>query len=283
MPTLSELNLYPIKSCGAVTVHEAIVTAAGLMSGSIHDREWMIVDEEGQFLTQRDYPKMALIKPQIKTDMLAMGMAGMPLLELPLSLPADDDLRLTQVHIWNDQLKAHDCGKEAAQWFSEAVGTTCRLVRFPGHAKRMANSKWTGAIEAPTLFSDGFPVLVISEASLEDLNQRLMQQGRFPLPMNRFRPNIVFSGVNAFEEDYAETIMIGDVILKPVKPCPRCPIPSIDQATGEIGPDPLDVLRTYRANPEVNGGITFGMNAIVLQGAGQSLRVGQTINVTLAF
>jgi uncharacterized protein YcbX len=283
MPTLSELNLYPIKSCGAVMAHEATITAAGLMSGTVCDREWMLVDEEGHFLTQRRHPEMALIRPQIEVDMLTIRMPGMPLLEVPLSMPANGNLPLTQVHIWNDQLEAHDCGRTAAQWFSDVLETKCRLVRFPKNAKRIANPEWTDGIDAPTLFSDGFPVLVISEASLADLNQRLMQQGRSPLPMNRFRPNLVLSGVDAFEEDYAEAIMIGDVVLKPVKPCPRCPIPSIDQATGEIGPDPLDILRTYRVNPKVDGGITFGMNAIVLQGAGKSLRIGQAADVTLAF
>ena len=143
--------------------------------------------------------------------------------------------------------------------------------------------KWTGGIEAPTLFADGYPMLVISEASLQDLNEKLQAQGRTPLPMNRFRPNIVITGIGAFEEDYAEALRIGAAKLKPVKPCPRCPIPSIDQATGEIGPDPLDILRTYRVNPKVDGGITFGMNAILIAGECEVLRVGQAVEVDLAF
>ncbi|MBS0309561.1 MAG: MOSC domain-containing protein, partial [Proteobacteria bacterium] len=168
-------------------------------------------------------------------------------------------------------------------WFSSALGTTCRLVRFYSHIKRIANTEWTGGIEAPTLFADGYPILVISTASLADLNEKLLARGRTALPMNRFRPNIVIDGVGAFEEDFTRTITAGEVTLQPVKPCPRCVIPSIDQATGEIGPSPLDILQTYRADPKIGGGLAFGMNAIVLTGAGQTLRVGQEVAVELAF
>jgi hypothetical protein len=124
---------------------------------------------------------------------------------------------------------------------------------------------------------------VIGAGSLADLNEKLIAQGRAGLPMNRFRPNLVFGDLAAYEEDFAESYKLGDATLKPVKPCPRCPIPSIDQATGEIGPDPLDILRTYRVNPKVDDGITFGMNAILLSGAGQLVRVGQQVDVNLAF
>jgi len=180
-------------------------------------------------------------------------------------------------------VKAFDCDELTAAWFSGFLGVPCRLVRFHVDAKRSANTQWTGGIEAPLLFSDGYPMLVISQASLEDLNQKLAAQDREPLPMNRFRPSIVINGVGAFEEDFAASFSIGNATLKPVKPCPRCPIPSVDQATGLIGPDPLDILQSYRVNPKIDGGIAFGMNAILLDGDGELLRVGQEVEVKLDF
>jgi uncharacterized protein YcbX len=133
------------------------------------------------------------------------------------------------------------------------------------------------------MFSDGYPILVAGAASLEDLNGKLRAAGREAIPMNRFRPNLVIDGIEAFEEDYAESFEIGDAVLKPVKPCPRCPMPSVDQATGEFGPDPLDIMQSYRAKPEVDGALCFGMNSILIAGEGQRVQVGQEIAVTLAF
>lgn len=283
MATLTELNLYPIKSCAGIALREATLTAAGLMSEHIYDREWMVVDAQGNFMTQRAYPKMALIVPRLKTETLELRAPGMLRLEIPLGLPHPDDERTLQVRVWNDTVKAYDCDETTAAWFSGFLGVPCRLVRFHPGARRIASTKWTGGVEAPTLFSDGYPVLVISEASLGDLNEKLKAQGRDALPMQRFRPNLVMSGVEAFEEDYMESFKMGNATLKPVKPCARCPIPSIDPTTGEFGPDPLDILRTYRANPKVDGGITFGMNAILLEGDGQMLSIGQEVEVSLAF
>jgi uncharacterized protein YcbX len=283
MPILTELNLYPIKSCAGIALREATITEAGLMSEHIYDREWMVVDAQGEFLTQREHPKMALIKPRIKADTLELRAPGMLILDILLDLPDPDNAPTLNVKVWDDTVKAYDCDDTTALWFSNFLGVTCRLVRFHPHAQRMANTEWTNGVEAPTLFSDGYPMLVISEASLADLNEKLTAQGRDALPMNRFRPNIVINGVDAFEEDHAESFSIGDALLKPVKPCPRCPIPSIDQGIGEAGPDPLDILQTYRVNPKVDGGIAFGMNAILLDGEGQVLRVGQEIGIKLAF
>ena len=283
MPTLTALTLYPIKSCAGIALREAVLTTAGLTSEHVYDREWMVVDMQGEFMTQREHPKMAQITPRIKADTLELRAPGMLRLEIPLDLPDPDDAPTIDVRVWNDMVNAYDCDDITATWFSQAIGVPCRLVRFHPHAKRVANREWTGGVEAPTLFADGYPMLVISEASLQDLNEKLRAQGRAALPMNRFRPNLVIDGIEAFEEDYAESITIGAAKLKPVKPCPRCPIPSVDQATGVVGPDPLDILQTYRANPKLDGAITFGMNAIVLEGEGQILRVGQEVDVKLAF
>ena len=283
MPILTELNLYPIKSCAGIALREATLTAAGLMSEHIYDREWMVVDANGVFMTQREHPKMALITPRIKAETLELRAPGMLRLEIPLGLPDPDDAPALEVRVWDDTVQAFDCDETTAAWFSGFLGVPCRLVRFHANAKRIANTDWTGGIEAPTLFSDGYPVLVISQASLADLNEKLLAQGRAALPMNRFRPSLVIDGVGAFEEDYAASLALGNATLKPVKPCARCPIPSIDQATGTIGPDPLDILQGYRANPKLDGGITFGMNAILLNGDGELLRVGQEVDVQLAF
>lgn len=283
MSILSGLYFYPIKSCGGIALREATVTTAGLMSKCVRDREWMVVDADGHFLTQREYPKMALIAPHIGADTLELHAPGMRQLDIPLDRPPPNTASALNVHIWNDRITACDCGETAAAWFSDALGVQCRLVRFGPAEKRAADPEWTDGIDAQALFADGYPMLVISQASLADLNQKLMARGRAALPMNRFRPNLVIDGIAAFEEEYADSIKIGDAVLKPVKPCPRCPIPSIDQATGEAGPDPLDILQTYRTNARVGGSITFGMNAILLAGEGRVLRVGQEIDVDLAF
>ncbi|TFW07917.1 MOSC domain-containing protein [Oxalobacteraceae bacterium OM1] len=283
MAVLTELNLYPVKSCAGIALREATLTPAGLMSQHIYDREWMVVDQQGRFMTQRDFPRMALVTPRLRYETLELRAPGMLRIEVPLDLPHPDDARVVHVQVWDVTVPAYDCDETTAAWFTAFLGVPCRLVRFHAEAKRLASSKWTGDVEAPTLFSDGYPMLVISEGSLADLNARLAAQGRAALPMNRFRPNVVIGGVEAFEEDYAASIAIGDAVLKPVKPCARCPMPSVDQATGEFGPDPLDILQTYRANPKVDGGITFGMNAILLRGEGTLLRVGQDVSLTLDF
>jgi uncharacterized protein len=283
MATLTELNLYPVKSCGGFSLKEASIAASGLMSGLVHDRQWMVVDASGEYLTQRTCPNMACVKPRLGGDFLELSAPGMTPISMPLIPPDPGTTRTIDVRIWDDRVKAYDCGDAAASWFSTALAMPCRLVRFHPHAQRQADPVWTVGIEAPAFFSDGFPILVISEASLADLNEKLVQKGRSALPMDRFRPNIVIGGVDAFEEDYAATITIGELILKPVKPCPRCPIPSVDQASGQVGPDPLDILRTYRVNAKVNGGITFGMNTVVQSGAGTRLHVGQAVDLILDF
>ncbi|OWW19789.1 MOSC domain-containing protein [Noviherbaspirillum denitrificans] len=283
MPTLTELNLYPVKSCAGISLREAVLTPAGLMVEQIYDREWMVVDAKGEFMTQRDFPKMALITPRIKADTLELRAPGMLRLEVPLGLPDPEDAKVVQVRVWEDTVQAYDCDEVTATWFTKFLGTPCRLVRFHAEAKRVASSNWTGDVEALALFADAFPMLVISEGSLADLNGKLKAQGREVLPMNRFRPNIVIGGVEAFEEDIAKSFRIGAAKLKPVKPCSRCNVPSVDQSTGIPGPDPLDIMQSYRANPKLDGALTFGMNTILLEGEGQVLRIGQDVDIDLAF
>ena len=287
MPTLSSLTLYPIKSCAGLSLQQAILTTSGLATDvagvRITDREWMVVDANGGFMTQRDFPPMALITPTLTAAALELRFPGMPALAIPLA-PPDAALASTRrVHIWDESLRAWEYDAEVAAWFSIALGVACRLVRCHADVTRAVSQKWTNGVAATTLFSDGYPFLVIGQASLDDLNARLRAAGRDALPMDRFRANVVIDGIEAYEEDYTAAFQIGASVLKPVKPCARCPIPSIDQATGAFGPDPLDILQGYRAKPEVEGGLCFGMNAIVTEGAGLAVCVGQDITAEIAF
>ncbi|HEY0488208.1 MAG TPA: MOSC N-terminal beta barrel domain-containing protein [Telluria sp.] len=283
MPVISELVLYPIKSCAGISVRQATLTSAGLSVDNVYDREWMVVDENGQFLTQREYPRLAQVSPRIRLDTIELRAPGMLRLEIPLDLPAPENEVLREVKLWDDTVLAYDCDDTTATWFSQVVGAPCRLVRFHANAKRFASTKWTGGVQVPTLFSDGYPVLVTGSASLADLNDKLKAAGRDPLPMDRFRPNIVIDGLAPYEEDYVATFTAGEAVLRPVKPCARCPIPSIDQATGVPGPDPLDILQSYRAKPQLDGAVCFGMNCIVTAGEGQRLHVGQQVDAVTAF
>ena len=283
MPSIAQLVLYPVKSCAGIAVSAATATRHGLAVDNVYDREWMVVSPDGHFLTQREHPRLALVRPAICGDTLELCAPGQPPLALPIGLPAPGSVPVRQVHIWDDSLPAFDCGDAAAAWFGALLGVACRLVRFPPDAQRLASMRWTGGVEAPTLFSDGYPFLVIGARSLEDLNVRLRAHGREPLPMDRFRANIVIDGLEPYEEDYAETLRAGAVVLRPVKPCPRCPIPSVDQHTGIRGPDPLDILRGYRANPRLDGAVCFGMNAILADGDSAKLALGQAVGVELAF
>jgi uncharacterized protein YcbX len=282
MPTITALTVYPIKSCAGINVSEATLTRAGLAVDAVYDREWMVVDLQGQFLSQREHPRMALITPRLRADTMELRAPGMLQLIIPLGLPDPDVAPSLQVQVWDEQVLAYDCDATTAKWFTQAIGVPCKLVRFHANAKRIANTKWTGDVEAPTMFSDGYPVLLAGEASLDDLNARLVASGREPVPMNRFRPNIVVDGIEAFEEDYVGTFTMGGAVLKPVKPCPRCPMPSVDQSTGVVGPDPLDILQSYRRKPLLDDAVCFGMNCIVTEGDGVRLFVGQQIDAELA-
>ena len=277
--TIAALVVYPVKSCSGVPVNEAVLTEAGLDL----DRAWMVVDAQGEFVSQRELPRMALIRPQLKTYEIILRAPGM----LALHLAIDAVEQPVRVRVWDDEVPAYDMGAVAAQWFSDFLGQPLRLVRFDPAHRRLSSLKWTGGIEAPNQFSDGFPVLVTSEASLDDLNGRLQATGHHRVEMDRFRPNLVLRGVQAHDEDRLEVLRIateaGVAELKPVKPCARCPIPNIDPATAESEPAVGNILQAYRRDSRLNGAVTFGMNAIVLKGDGQLLRVGQSVGANFRF
>jgi uncharacterized protein YcbX len=281
MAILTHLLLYPIKSCAGIAVRSATVLESGLFALGVHDREWMLVTEDGQFLTQREHPRMALIRPLPDGHTLRVHAPSMDDLALPLAW--DPAAPTRRVKIWDDTVDAADCGDSAAAWFSAALDTPCRLVRFHRDAVRPTSTKWTNGVAAQTRFSDGYPLLLIGQASLDDLNARLVASGRNALQMDRFRPNLVVDGIDACEEDFLATLTVGGVEIRPVKPCARCPIPSIDQQTGIRGPDPLDILQTYRTNQRMEGAVCLGMNCIVTAGAGGVLHLGQELETALAF
>lgn len=285
MTTLSALNIYPIKSCGGIALSEALVSAQGLTA----DRNWMVVGKNGRFLSQREYPSMAAITVVVEGESISVSAPGMPALQLTMQGVGTVDR--VHVTIWDDTVIALDCGAQMHQWFSDYLRTDARLVRFDAAVERICSQRWTGDIRAATQFADGFPLLVIGQASLQDLNRRMQSKGAPVIPMQRFRPNIVIAGLAAYEEDYIDTLTIGEadkaVILKLVKPCVRCAIPGIDQCTGLRDPDwpeePLDTMAGYRATARVGGGLTFGQNAIVVQGSGRRIRLGDMVRYDLAF
>ena len=277
---IARLFIYPIKSCAGIEVQEAVLLETGLE----WDRTWMVVDEQGEFVTQRELPRMALIRPQLKTDEMVLRAPGMLALHVALHTVEEP----TRVRVWDDEVKAYDMGDLAAQWFSDFLGQKLRLVRFDPEQQRLSSFKWTGGVEAPNQFSDGYPVLVTSEASVVELNARLKGANLDQVDIERFRANVVLAGIEAHDEDRLDVFHVTtdheeELQLKPVKPCARCPIPNIDPATAISSPSVGDTLQTYRQDARMNGAITFGMNAIVLAGAGQWLRVGQSVSADYVF
>jgi uncharacterized protein YcbX len=277
---IARLFVYPVKSCAGVALDEVVLTETGLE----FDRAWMVVDEAGVFVTQREWPRMALIRPQLKHSEMVLRAPGM----LALHIALDTVEEPCEVTVWNDRVKAYDMGDIAAQWFSDFLNAErpagrpvqrLRLVRFDPEHQRLSSKRWTGAFDAPNQFADGFPVLMLSQAALDGLNQRLQAAGHGAVGIERFRPNLVLEGLEAHDEDRLDELQIrtaqGLARLRMVKPCPRCPIPNIDPTTALSSPEVGDALQAYRANPVVDGAITFGMNAVVLDGIDCVLRTGQ--------
>jgi hypothetical protein len=263
---IESLHIYPVKSCAGIDVVRSRVERAGLA----HDREWMIVTPDGRFLTQRELPALARIRPDLGPTTLILRAPGLE----PLHVEHDSQDPSVEVRVWQDRCRAVDCGDEAARWLGRCLGREARLVRFPASERRRSNPHWTGADEGFSRFADGFALLLISTGSLEDLNARLAT----PLPMNRFRPNLVLAGLEPYQEDLLDELTDGSVRLRAVKPCTRCAITTTDQATGVVaGAEPLATLKTYRWSPELRG-VTFGQNLIVLD-AGE-LAVGRELRAT---
>ncbi|HZZ12386.1 MAG TPA: MOSC N-terminal beta barrel domain-containing protein [Paraburkholderia sp.] len=288
MPTISELFVYPVKSCAGIALNEARLLATGFE----YDRCWMVVDPAGAMLTQRAYPRMALIKVGIGEHELVIRAPGMPELHTPLDAASLAGAGKVQTRVWRDAAYGLDTGEECARWFSTFIGVPARLLRFDPQRERIVDPTYTGSFAATTHFADGFPLLVIGQASLDDLNARLNRKGAPAIPIDRFRPNVVLAGLDAYDEDFVESLnaesTTGEgVELHLVKPCSRCPMPTVDQAKGAPDPqwpnEPTDTLSAYRADARSGGAVTFGNNAIVVRGAGAYLRVGQEVSAELGF
>jgi len=261
MITVSSLIYYPIKACRGFEVECAQVERMGLA----HDRRMMVVTSDGEFLTQREYPRLAHVMPTLQDSTLT------------LSAPSYDSLHLTiqsdgtpwPVDIWSSKaVHAIDQGEEAAQWFSDWLGTSVRLVHIADGYQRRLNPQYAVHADDHTGFADGYPILLISEESLQDLNTHL----ETPVPMNRFRPNLVVSGCEPYAEDTWNKIKIGDVELAVVKPCPRCVVTTIDKETLEQSKEPLKTLGKYRKHEL---GAIFGQNVIPINGG--SLQLGMNV------
>lgn len=266
---IAALYCYPLKSAAGTELSAARLTHTGLAD----DRRWMAVTSEGRFLTQRELPGLARVRPRLASGTLVLSAAG----HVSLPVAASGAARALTVTIWKQRCAAFDQGDAAAAWLTAVLGRRCRLVRFDPRERRLSERRWSGEIEAPNRFSDGFPLLVIGAASLADLNVRLPRA----LPVARFRPNVVIEGLEPYAEDQVEALCDEQarISLRLVKPCTRCVITTTDQQSGRRdGAEPLRTLQTYRYDAGLRG-VVFGQNAVIVRGAGRWLRRGQRLEV----
>jgi uncharacterized protein YcbX len=257
---VSALRVYPVKSCRGLALDGCAVERRGLR----HDRRWMLVDDQGTFVTQRTFPTLAQVEVALAeqgaqagvlprdADALLLRAPGVPGLRVS-AIPSEGAAR-RRVTVWRDQVDAVDCGPEAAAWFSAWLRTHVALVFMPDAALRPVNPKYALADDIVG-FADGYPLLVASSSSLDDLNARMGA----PLPMDRFRPNIVISGTAAWTEDTWRRIRIGDLTIRITKPCSRCVVTTTDQETAERGAEPMRTLARFR---RVDNEVMFAQNAV---------------------
>ena len=263
---LSEMYIYPIKSAAGIALHEARMTSRGLE----YDRRWMVVDGRGKFMSQRRFPRMALISVAI-ADQLNINAPGMD--ELSVSLVSESD-EFTQVEVWGDACRAIALPKTKS-WLSQFLDTDCQLVYMPDSATRPTEHGRFGDDNLVS-FADAYPYLLISEASLDELNRRLVEKGAEAVTMKRFRPNLVVSGVEkANGEDNWAQMRIGETVFDLPKLCDRCSIPNVNPGTGSSGKEPTKTLATYRA---WDRGIWFGQNCVSRSSQGV-LRIGDAVEV----
>jgi MOSC domain-containing protein len=267
MARVASLHVYPVKSCRGIDVDSFLLTE----TGPEWDRRWMIVTPAGMFITQRSHPAMATIAVAIEGGVLRLSAAG----RAPLEVPVDHDGNSWPVVVWKSACLGIDAGDAAAAWLSEEIGEPLRLVRQDPAQPRHANTQYAPE-STPVSFADAYPILMISRASLEELNRRLPA----PIPMARFRPNVVIDGVAAHAEDAMTRFRAGPVVLRGIKHCDRCPITTTDQITGVRDPhqQPLRTLATYR-HDYVLKGVTFGQNCVVEAGVGERLAVGAPLTI----
>lgn len=261
---LSQIYIYPVKSLGGIKLETADIHRQGLK----WDRKWMLVDENGVFLSQRTYPKMTLLKVAMEGKSVKVTDSRT---SSALTFPLIFGGKRTEVSVWNDVCQAEIADKAVNEWFSDALGMNCRLVRMPDDETRLVDRDYAKNGETVN-FPDAFPFLLIGQASLDLLNQKLER----PITMDRFRPNLVFSGGSPFEEDKWENFQVGEAVFRTAKPCARCTIPTVDPATGETGKEPLKTLALFR---KWNNKILFGQNLLCERGSvvsvGDEVKIGK--------
>ena len=268
--SLARLFIYPVKSAAGIECERAELTPQGFR----HDREWMIVDPAGRFLTQREEGRMALLATAIEDGRLRLSVPSGE----SVSVAVDHGGQSVDVQVWSAQCRAFNAGPEAADLLSGYFGRPLRLVRFDRSQPRLSDARWTQGRQVPTLFSDGYPLLVLSQASIADLAARVGHD----LPVQRFRPNILLEGVAPYAEDAASVLETGSVRLQLTKACTRCAITTIDHVTGQrTGEEPLATLKSYRFDRELHG-VVFGRNAYALSGAGSTLTRGAPASIIAA-
>ncbi len=268
MLELSEIWIYPVKSLAGISLQEAKVTDRGLE----YDRRWLLVDENGHFLTQRQFPQLALFQPILAAEYLKITHRSNNFEPLQISLNPNIYSKKVGVTVWDDTIEdTLEVSTEANEWFSEALGMSVRLVYMPENSRREVDKKYAITGNEITSFSDAYPFLVIGQSSLDDLNSRLKES----VKMNRFRPNLVFKGGKAYEEEDWYEVQIGKATFWGVKPCARCIMTTVDPASGEkSGKDPLFTLSTYR---KAGKRVLFGQNLLV--SVLEKIHVGDVINV----
>jgi uncharacterized protein YcbX len=250
---VSEITIYPIKSLGGISLKEAIVEERGLQ----YDRRWVLADENNVFITQRQNEQMALIDVAIDEAGLQVNHRLKTI--APLKIPfVPQTVEEQQITIWDDVVRGTRVSNEADAWFTTVLGKKCSLFYQPDDSIRLTDPKYSITKEEHTSFSDGYPILVIGQASLDNLNERLDE----PVSMKRFRPNLVFTGGDAYVEDFWKYFSVGEAKLVGVKPCARCVLTTINPETAEKGKEPLKTLTQYRNK---NNKILFGQNLLVVE------------------
>lgn len=269
MLQLSEIWIYPVKSLGGIALKEAKVTVRGLEN----DRRWLLVDENGLFLTQREHPELALFQPEMDSEFLKITHKGTQSETLKVSVTTDYSKLKSKVkvQIWEDEVEAYEVSDNANAWFSERLGFVAKLVYMPEENHRKVDPDYAVSADNETAFSDGFPFLLIGQSSLDDLNSRL----EIPVPIRRFRPNFVFTGGEAYEEEKWKEFTIASLDFYGVKPCGRCVMTTINPELGIFaGKEPLRTLSKYK---KVGEKVIFGQNVIAKQGG--AIVVGDLVEV----
>ncbi|VAW81085.1 Flavodoxin reductases (ferredoxin-NADPH reductases) family 1 [hydrothermal vent metagenome] len=273
------LNIFPVKSLRGFSVSKMSLAPSGFM----YDRQWMLVDVNAKFLTQRQLPRMALVDVTIDEQYLRFAAPQMDLLEIMLKAGniagiTDKTTKTNKINvkIWSDECVGLLAEERINQWFSEFLAVDCRLVQFDQSQPRQVDQDYSDNTQDQVCFADGFPFLIIGSASLDDLNCRLNEKGESSVPMMRFRPNIVIETDEPFIEDYWSKITIEGIKMQLVKPCSRCVIPTIDIQSAQKSKEPIETLKSYR---KYDGKIFFGQNVIHQFNPGQSITVGDTLTL----